>query len=102
VLWREQKPEYFHELSDQWTYDIIQVNIKGTIRMTRTIVPFMLKQGKGGIINVSSGSGTHPTPMITMYAASKVRATTITWPDRPPTTQAWLAAMQRHKPGCHL
>jgi 17beta-estradiol 17-dehydrogenase / very-long-chain 3-oxoacyl-CoA reductase len=72
VVWCEQKPEYFHELSDQWTYDIIQVNIKGTIRMTRIIGPFMLKQGKGGIINVSSGSGTHPTPMITMYAASKV------------------------------
>lgn len=66
-----QLPEYMHELDDQTTYNILHVNVEGTVRMTRTVLPFLTSKRKGAVINVSSGSGNHPTPMITCYAATK-------------------------------
>ena len=61
-----------HLLDDKTTYGILQVNVEGTVRTTRAVVPFLINQRKGAIINVSSGSGNHPTPMISCYASTKV------------------------------
>jgi 17beta-estradiol 17-dehydrogenase / very-long-chain 3-oxoacyl-CoA reductase len=67
-----QVPEYVYELDEKTTLDILQVNIEGTVCMTRAVVPFLTAKRKGAIINVSSGSGNHPTPMISCYASTKV------------------------------
>lgn len=64
-------PEYMHQLDARTTYGILQVNVEGTVRTTRAVAPFLIDQRKGAIINVSSGSGNHPTPMISCYASTK-------------------------------
>lgn len=37
-------PEFLHELPENQILDIIRVNVEGTVRMTRTILPFMAKK----------------------------------------------------------
>ena len=37
-------PAYMHELDDQNTFDILYVNIEGTVRVTRTLLPFMIER----------------------------------------------------------
>lgn len=57
---------------------LIQVNLTGTLLVTRAVVPHMLKQRAGHIINMSSVAGLVASPLITTYVASKngVRAFT--------------------------
>jgi short-subunit dehydrogenase len=57
---------------------IIQVNLTGTMLVTRAILPHMLEHGEGHIINMSSVAGLIAAPLITTYAAGKygVRAFT--------------------------
>lgn len=44
----------FHELSlDDWEA-VYDVNIKGTVRVTKEVLPYMRKQGWGRIINIAS------------------------------------------------
>jgi short-subunit dehydrogenase len=57
---------------------LIQVNLIGTILVTRAVIPHMLKRRAGHIINMSSVAGLIAPPLITTYSASKygVRAFT--------------------------
>ena len=57
---------------------LIQVNLTGTILVTRAVIPHMLARRTGHIINMSSVGGLIAAPLITTYAASKfgVRAFT--------------------------
>jgi len=57
---------------------LIQVNLIGTILVTRAVIPHMLAQRAGHIINMSSVSGLISPGLITTYSASKfgVRAFT--------------------------
>lgn len=51
---------------------VIDSNLIGTILCARAVVPTMLKQGSGTILNVSSRAGTHPGPFGGMiYSAAK-------------------------------
>ena len=50
---------------------IIQVNLTGTMLVTRAILPHMLEHGEGHIINMSSVGGLIALPLITTYAAAK-------------------------------
>ena len=40
--------------------------------MTRIVLPAMSEKKTGAIINVSSASGLKPTPMLSLYSATKV------------------------------
>jgi hypothetical protein len=57
--------------------DMIRINCEGTCGMQRTLLPIMKAQEKqkhgrkGAIINISSASGTHPSPMLAVYSATK-------------------------------
>ncbi len=105
-------PEFFQDLAEGQIQDIVRVNVESTVRMTRTILPLMVKRcvsviylsaracvcvhvskraagvqasphalplslssvhgrRSGGVINISSGSGNHPTPLLSTYAATK-------------------------------
>jgi short-subunit dehydrogenase len=57
---------------------IIRVNLVGTMLVTREVLPHMLAQRSGHIINMSSVAGLIAAPLITTYAAGKfgVRAFT--------------------------
>ena len=51
--------------------DILDTNLKGSFLFMRQVVPVMKKQGKGVIINVSSGLGVSGEANFSAYCASK-------------------------------
>jgi 3-oxoacyl-[acyl-carrier protein] reductase len=50
---------------------VLQTNVEGTFNMTRAVVPFMISQRRGKIVNISSVSGEKGGRGQTNYAASK-------------------------------
>lgn len=50
---------------------IIQVNLMGTYYVTRAILPTMIEQQSGDIINISSTAGERGGPITSAYSASK-------------------------------
>jgi short-subunit dehydrogenase len=50
---------------------MLRVNLLGVIQLTRAVLPAMIAQHKGHIINVSSLAGLVGTPTYSVYAASK-------------------------------
>ncbi|NWV43826.1 HSDL1 protein, partial [Grantiella picta] len=63
--------DYFTNLSEDTLWDLIHVNIASATTMTHIVLPGMVKKKKGAIVNLSSGVCCHPTPMWTVYGASK-------------------------------
>ncbi|MCP4141055.1 MAG: SDR family oxidoreductase [Chloroflexi bacterium] len=49
----------------------IAVNLTGLIQVTRTVLPHMLEQGNGHIINMGSIAGYTAPPLYSVYAATK-------------------------------
>lgn len=63
--------------ADQW-WTVIETNVRGPFLMTRAVVPIMIEQGGGRIINLNSGAGTRADPLLTAYTASKSALARIT------------------------
>lgn len=55
---------------DEWDR-VMAVNVKGLFLCSRAVLPQMKKQGKGRIINISSGTVLQGTPMLLHYVTSK-------------------------------
>ena len=51
--------------------EIINVNLNGTIRMCRAVLPYMLRMGSGNIVNISSVWGECGSACEAAYSASK-------------------------------
>lgn len=51
--------------------EIIRTNVTGCLQLCRHIVPTMIEQGKGMIINISSLAGYNPRGSQTVYSVSK-------------------------------
>lgn len=70
-------PDYFLELKDKEKiyYDIVQCNIVSVLAMCQIVMPGMVKKKKGVVINISSAAASFPSPMLSVYGASKVRIT---------------------------
>lgn len=51
--------------------DAFNINVFGTVRMIKAVLPHMRAQGGGRIVNVSSVVGFIPLPYMAIYAASK-------------------------------
>lgn len=62
-------PAVFDELRDY--EEIFNVNVKSYLVMCREVLPHMIRQQKGSIINTSSVGGELSVPGITSYAASR-------------------------------
>jgi NAD(P)-dependent dehydrogenase (short-subunit alcohol dehydrogenase family) len=60
-----------HESDDATWAQVLDVNLTGVFRMTRAVLPQMLKQGKGAIVNISSIASLVGLPTLPAYAASK-------------------------------
>ncbi|KFO63520.1 Estradiol 17-beta-dehydrogenase 12, partial [Corvus brachyrhynchos] len=41
------------------------------LQMTRLVLPSMLERSKGVILNISSATGMYPSPLLTLYSATK-------------------------------
>ena len=50
---------------------VFETNVFGSMNVMQAIVPRFRAQGKGTIVNVSSGSGIGPDPLMAVYSASK-------------------------------
>lgn len=51
--------------------EVIDINVKGVINMTKIVVPYMKKEGKGLIINVDSTAGVNWKSDYSVYTSSK-------------------------------
>ena len=61
----------FDQISEAEWDRVMAVNIKGIWQCVKAVVPFMQKQGRGKIINISSSSVYAGTPGLAHYVASK-------------------------------
>jgi len=58
--------------TDERTWDeVISTNLTGAFNCTRAVIPFMLRRGKGHIVNISSLSGVRGAAGASAYCASK-------------------------------
>jgi NADP-dependent 3-hydroxy acid dehydrogenase YdfG len=62
---------------DEW-HAMIDTNVNGLFYATRAVLPAMVEQGSGHVINISSISGRLPLPGGSGYAASKFAVTGFT------------------------
>lgn len=62
---------------DTW-WQVLVTNVKGPYLMVRAVVPHMISNGGGRIVNLNSGAATRERPDLTAYCASKSALTRIT------------------------
>lgn len=61
----------FDKLATEQILQTIEVNLTGTILLSRLVVPIMRRQGSGSIINMASTAGKHGPAYGAVYAATK-------------------------------
>lgn len=54
----------------EWS-EAVDINLKGTVLLCRTVVPHFKKRAYGKIVVLSGGGATKPMPYLSAYAASK-------------------------------
>lgn len=64
-------PQYFHELSDEEVETLITLNLQSLTWMTRLVLPTMLAQKRGAILNIGSSAGERASPLLAGYSAAK-------------------------------
>lgn len=64
-------PGVLHEVPDEVIDKTLNVNVKGPIYGCRAAIPYMLENGGGSIVNISSVNGLVSEPFLAVYSASK-------------------------------
>lgn len=64
-------PETVLEISDEGWDKVLDTNLRGAMRLTQAVLPKMLAQDFGDIVNVSSQAGKHGYADVPSYCASK-------------------------------
>jgi len=59
-------------------WDTLRTNLLGTFLATRFVLPQMLRQGRGKIINLAGGGASSPFPRFSAYATSKAAVVRLT------------------------
>ncbi|KAK1553555.1 hypothetical protein Q3G72_000356 [Acer saccharum] len=59
------------EVTEESLKATFNINVLGTISLTRLLAPFMLKRGRGHFVVMSSAAGKTPAPGQAVYSASK-------------------------------
>jgi 3-oxoacyl-[acyl-carrier protein] reductase len=62
---------------DEWV-QAVEINLFGTVYMSRALIPHFKSRKSGKIINLSGGGATAPLPRISAYAASKAAVVRMT------------------------
>ena len=62
---------YFAKLTPEQIDKQIDVNFRGVMHLTHTILPIMKKQKEGVIVNIASGLGKHGMAQAALYSATK-------------------------------
>ncbi|MFN8787731.1 MAG: SDR family NAD(P)-dependent oxidoreductase [Neisseriaceae bacterium] len=68
----------FEAISDQEWFDMFNLNLFSTVKLTRAVIPHMQKQKWGRVINISSESGIQPDALIPHYNAAKAAVSNFT------------------------
>ncbi len=68
-VWQKLNP--IENITDEEVDRIIDINLKGLIRMTKEVLPYLKKRNEALVINVSSHSGIAAKAGQSVYAASK-------------------------------
>lgn len=55
----------------EWIDRIVQVNVLSVLRITKLILPRLVQQRKGLVLNMGSLSGMAPAPFLSVYGATK-------------------------------
>jgi len=63
---------YVHNITPEEWDETFNVNLRGAFLCCRAVVPIMIEQGHGRIINIASMTGKRPLPMRTPYCATKM------------------------------
>ncbi|XP_046859198.1 inactive hydroxysteroid dehydrogenase-like protein 1 isoform X2 [Xenia sp. Carnegie-2017] len=64
-------PSFFMDVPKKKLHELINVNMTSLTMMTQLILPGMVNRKRGAIINLSSSAAQYPTPLITVYSATK-------------------------------
>jgi 3-oxoacyl-[acyl-carrier protein] reductase len=62
---------------EKWA-QTVRINLFGSFFCARAVLPFMIRQRRGKIINLSGGGASSPLPNFSAYAASKVAIVRLT------------------------
>jgi short-subunit dehydrogenase len=65
------KHAWFHELSPEDIDNMVQVNVLAVLQLTRALIPKMIEQKSGAILNIGSGAGLIPLVKSITYAGTK-------------------------------
>lgn len=74
VLVNNAGVDLFHAFDSSEIEDILQtieINLTGAILLARLVIPEMLKNGSGSVINMSSTAGKHTPAFASVYGATK-------------------------------
>lgn len=74
----KEKP--LHEIKESEWNEVIDINLTGQFRVTKAVIPHMIANGKGSIINISSDAGLKPLEdyYADAYVASKAALVLLT------------------------
>lgn len=61
----------FHELDMNREMELVQLNVKTLVHLTRLFLPGMVQRGRGRVLNVASTAAFQPGPLMANYYASK-------------------------------
>ena len=64
-------PETVDEISDDGWETVLQTNLRGVMQLVRAVLPHMMKEDFGDIVNISSQAGKHGYADVPSYCASK-------------------------------
>jgi 17beta-estradiol 17-dehydrogenase / very-long-chain 3-oxoacyl-CoA reductase len=64
-------PNLFLDVSQEEQDSLIHVNINSALNVTRVVLPGMVENKNGVVINLSSYTGQSPTPFLGVYSATK-------------------------------
>jgi 3-oxoacyl-[acyl-carrier protein] reductase len=65
------KGRYFYRMDPEEWEPHINITLKGTLYVTKAVVPHMIEQESGRIISISSDSAKYPMPGFSLYGAAK-------------------------------
>ncbi|MCK9873476.1 SDR family NAD(P)-dependent oxidoreductase [Nocardiopsis dassonvillei] len=60
-----------HEVADEVWHRVFSVNVDGTMKLMRAVLPAMLKAGRGAVVNIASEAGLRGSAAGAAYTASK-------------------------------
>jgi 3-oxoacyl-[acyl-carrier protein] reductase len=75
--WVEDQLDFLDTDESIW-WQSLDINLLAPMRFCRAVLPYMVKQQQGSIVNIASIAGRQPRPMAITYSAAKAGVIAIT------------------------